>query len=453
MSGSAGAAGPPREARFLTGSTMRHVTVMTFTGALGLMSMFFVDLADLFFLSLLGRTEITAAIGFAGTIAFANLSLSIGSGIAAAVHVARNVGAGKVEAARHFATNAAVFSAAVSLAISLAVALGSEGLLRLLGASGEALRLAQVYLWTLIPGFVLIATAVSFSFVLRGLGDARRSMYITLVIAAIIAVLDPLLIFGLGLGIQGAAIATVIAYAGAFLTGLHAVRKVHRFLAPFSLARFRADLPPILGIAGPAMLTQVATPFAAAYATAAIAPFGDDAVAGMAIIGRLIPVTFGIIFALSSSVGPIIGQNVGAQQYDRVRQTLRDGLTFNIAYTGSTCLLLLLFRSQIAAGFSATGETHDLIVFFCTFISWTWAFAGVQFVASALFNNTGRATTSTLLNWGKATLGTIPLVHWGAAAWGAKGVLIGTGVGSILFGILSLLWAIVVVNRLARKAT
>ena len=101
---------PTKEARFVTGSTMRHVVVMTFTGALGLMSMFLVDLADLFYLSLLGKTEITAAIGYAGTIVFTNLSLCIGTGIAAAVLVARNLGAKKPERAREFATSSLIYS-------------------------------------------------------------------------------------------------------------------------------------------------------------------------------------------------------------------------------------------------------------------------------------------------------------------------------------------------------
>ena len=83
------------QARFLTGSTLRHVTIMTLTGALGLMSMFLVDLADLFFLSMLQVTEVTAAIGYAGTIVFTNLSMSVGTGIAAAALVARNLGSGQ----------------------------------------------------------------------------------------------------------------------------------------------------------------------------------------------------------------------------------------------------------------------------------------------------------------------------------------------------------------------
>ena len=71
-----------REARFTTGSTMRHVAVMTATGAVGLMSLFLVDVANLFYISLLGQTELAAAIGFAGTVQFLMISTAIGLSIA-----------------------------------------------------------------------------------------------------------------------------------------------------------------------------------------------------------------------------------------------------------------------------------------------------------------------------------------------------------------------------------
>ena len=57
-----------------------------------------------------------------------------------------------------------------------------------------------------------------------------------------------------------------------------------------------------------------------------MAGYGEEAVAGMAIVGRLIPVAFGVIFALSGAVGPIIGQNYGAGQHDRVRGAFRDAM-------------------------------------------------------------------------------------------------------------------------------
>ena len=124
------------QARFVSGSTMRHVVIMTLTGALGLMSLFLVDLADLFFLSLLNITEVTAAVGYAGTIVFSNLSVSVGTGIAAAALVARNLGSGQPERAREFATSTLMFSMMLSGAITIAIAIGSGSLLDLLGAHG-----------------------------------------------------------------------------------------------------------------------------------------------------------------------------------------------------------------------------------------------------------------------------------------------------------------------------
>jgi Na+-driven multidrug efflux pump len=197
----------------------------------------------------------------------------------------------------------------------------------------------------------------------------------------------------------------------------------------------------------PAILTQLATPFANAYVTYEVAPFGDEAVAASAIIGRLIPVAFGMIFSLSGSVGPIIGQNFGAKRHDRVLQTLTDGLKFSAVYTIVTSLILFLFRHQIAEAFNATGRTTDIVVFFCTFIGISWALAGAQFVAQAAFNNLGRPNLSTLFNWGKSTLGTIPFAMIGARAAGPEGVLVGTALGSAIFGVASVAAAYRIVRK------
>lgn len=447
------AAGPKRAAPFVTGSTMRHVVVMTLTGAVGLMALFMVDLVDLFFLSLLNDTAVTAAIGYAGTIVFSNLSVSIGCGIAAAALVARNVGAGDPDRAKQFATSALMFALLTAAAITLAIDLGSGALLALLGATGEAKRLAQNFIWTLSPGYVLIAGAISCSFILRGLGDARRAMYITLSTAIVTACADPVFIFGLGWGIQGAAAATVLGYVVSFGIGLHGVVRVHRYINPFRLGGLKRDFPPLWAIAFPAILTQLAQPFANAYITFEIAPFGDESVAGFAIVGRLVPVAFGIIFSLAGSVGPIIGQNYGARRIDRVRRTLTDGLMFSAVYTLATSALLFLFRHQVAEAFNAAGRSRDLVVFFCTYIGISWAFAGGQFVANAAFNNLGRPALSSWFNWAKATLGTIPFAMLGARLGGPEGLLAGTAAGSVIFGIASVITAYNIVPRSETGAT
>ena len=445
-------AAKPFQAKFLEGSIMRHIIIMTLTGAVGLMAVFMVDLADLYFLSRLHDTNITAAIGFAGTIAFINLNLSIGTGIASAALVARNMGMRNPARAKEFATSAWLFTVLVSIGYTLLVAIFLPQILTLFGASGEVLHQAELFVWTLTPGFVFLAAALSCSFSLRGIGDAQRAMYITLTAAIVTLILDPIFIFYFGWGIQGAAAANAIADFCAFLVGMYGLVVVCKFLNVPTWAGLKRDFSAIWQIAFPSVLTQLATPFTIAYTMAVVAPFGNDAVTASTIIGRLVPVAFGVIFSLSGSVGPVIGQNFGAQKFDRVRQALRDGMTFSIVYTIIVSLIIFALRNHIANVFSASPRATELVIFFATYVGVSWAFAGAQFVGAAAFNNLGRPGLSTWFNWGKATLGTIPFAMVGAAYWGPEGIMLGTAIGAVLFGIASVWAAFRVVDQLEPKA-
>ena len=264
------------------------------------------------------------------------------------------------------------------------------------------------------------------------------------------AVLDPIFIFTLDLGIQGAAYVTVIARFVTVAVGLYGVIKIHNMVALPSFAEFTAHIRQLLGIAVPAVLTNIATPVGNAYITSAIAPYGDEAVAGWAIIGRLIPVAFGFIFALSGAIGPIIGQNYGAAKFDRVRKTVIDSLYVTLVYTLIVWLLLYLTGDYLIAAFSATGDAALLVTFFVNIVVVSFLFNGAMFVANAAFNNLGFATYSTILNWGKATLGTIPFVWVGAQIAGSKGVIAGQGVGAVVFGVLSILVCLHVINKVGK---
>ncbi len=432
---------------------MRHVVLMTLTGALGLMAVFMVDLADLYFLSRLGNPDITAAIGFAGTLDFINLSLSIGIGIAAAALVARNLGMRKPERAREFATSVLLLTLLASAIYTVLIMIFLDPILTLLGAKGEALNQAKSFIYILTPGFICLAGALSCSFSLRGIGDARRAMFITLSAAITTLILDPIFIFYFGWGIQGAAAANAISAVAALALGLHGLVYVHNFIGRFSLAGLKRDFAPIWAIAFPSILTQLATPFATAYTTYVVAGYGSHVVTASTIVGRLVPVAFGVVFSLSGSVGPIIGQNFGAKNFDRVRKALSDGMKFAFAYTLVTSAILFLLRNNIASLFNATARTTELVVFFSTYIAISWAFIGMLFVANAAFNNLGKPVLSTWFNWGRATVGTIPFALVGAAYWGAEGVMAMTAVGSVLFGIASAIMAFKIVNQLETNQT
>jgi Na+-driven multidrug efflux pump len=117
-----------------------------------------------------------------------------------------------------------------------------------------------------------------------------------------------------------------------------------------------------------------------------------------------------------------------------VRQTLKDALTFTLLYTVAVWILLVLLRHQIVGIFDARDEAAELVLFFCALVAGSFVFSGALFVANAAFNNLGFPTYSTVFNWGRATLGTIPFAWYGAAQFGAAGALAGWAVGGIVFG-------------------
>jgi len=157
----------------------------------------------------------------------------------------------------------------------------------------------------------------------------------------------------------------------------------------------------------------------------------------MAIIGRLTPVSFAIIFALSGAVGPIIGQNFGAGLNDRVRKAFREGLVFTALVVIAVSLLLYFARPLFVMLFDLDGEALSLVFLFAGPLSLLWFFNGVIFVSNAACNNMGHPFYSTLVNWGRHTLGTIPFVIVFSAWFGAGGVLIGQAIGGIVFAAIA----------------
>ena len=434
--------------QYTQGSIVYHIVYMSILSAIGLLSIFLVDLVDLYFLSLLGEEELASAVGFSGTILFFTIAISIGLMIAMGALVSRSVGAKQIEAARDYTVNILVICILLGSFIGLIVWIFIPDLLSLMGAKGRTLELSTDYLRIIVPSLPILCIGMSASGALRAVGDAKHAMYVTLLAGLINAVLDPIFIFTFGLGIKGAAWASVLARVGMMVYALYLINNKHQLLTKFNLESFKKDLAEIFQISIPAILTNIATPIGNVYIMYSLAKFGDSAVAGFSIIGRVIPVAFCLIFALSSAVGPIIGQNHGALQYQRVRDTLSYSFLLTIVYTIIISIILYFLKDWLVLLFNSKGEAARLIRLFCIWVSILTVFRGFLFVANASFNNLGKAKYSTVMNFGKATLGTIPFVYYGAIHYGAFGVMLFEALGAVLFGIISTLLAYNVVKKL-----
>jgi putative MATE family efflux protein len=431
----------PEQAKFLTGNLTQHIIVMSLTSAVGFLALFVVDFVDMLFISMLGIDELAAAVGFAGTILFMTTSISIGVAIAGGALVARSLGENRPERATELLTHVLVVGVALAVIFAGVLYANLYGLTGLIGAAGETQDLAVSYLRILIPTMPVLLIGIVASAALRSHGAARLSMIVTLVAGVVNAILDPIFIFVFDMGLDGAAWASVMARVSVAVTGVWYITRRYGGFAGLSFRALGRDLRPIAAIAIPAILANVAAPIGGAYVTRAAAEFGGAAVAGMAIIGRVTPIAFALIFAMSGSIGPIIGQNFGAGQHDRVRQAFNRSLVLIVIYVFPVVFVLYLLRAPIADMFNAQGVARDLILLFCGPLSLAWIFNGVIFIGNAAYNNLGHPFYSTWVNWGRNTFGIIPFVYFGAQYWGAEGVLIGQMAGGLFVAIASFILA------------
>jgi putative MATE family efflux protein len=320
---------------------------------LGVAAIMSVGLADAYFVGLLGARKL-AAVGFIFPVTMALSSLGVGVIAGVSSVVSRALGAGDSQRA----AGAANLGLALSLALGIAVAtllLGfGDGLFGLLQADAKMLPLIDAYMAPFALGFPLLMVMMAINGGLRGQGAARRAAAPLLVYAASNWALDPVLIngaFGIvpALGVRGAAIATVGGWllGGGLAIVLMQGSDVRLDAAVLFRCDWKREIRALLSVAGPAAFSNSINPVGLSILTALLAREGNDAVAGFGAGGRVQSFAVVPLLGLSSSIGPIVGQNWGAEQVSRVRQALLLACGFCLGYGLLTALALVMAGERI----------------------------------------------------------------------------------------------------------
>ncbi len=437
--------------KFIKGSILKHIVIMTLTSTVGLLAIFMVDLVDMFFLSLLGKQELAASIGFSGVVLFFMTAACIGCQVGVGAVMARAEGQKNRSLAARYYGHSMMYTAVISSVLCAITMIFSEDLLMALGARGETLTFAKQYTFIVLPSTPLLAIGMCAAAALRSLGDARRAMYAIAGGAFVNAALDPVLIFVFDLGIQGAALATLLSRFATVAIGVLSMSRIHNVYCTLEHIFIKPDFNIWSKIAIPAILTSLATPLGSAIVMHAMADYGVDAVAGAAIVGRIVPVAFAVLFALSGAIGPIIGQNIGAHSYGRVKQALRIALLLSASYVVFIWLVLMLMTDFIIKAFGAEAEAAELIIFYNQFLVLGFIFSAMLFVANAAFNNINKAQLATMFNFSRSLLGILPAVLLLAPLYGAKGVMAAEILGQTVFGVVAYIVVMRVVNTMEKN--
>lgn len=285
-----------------------------------------VSLVDMFFLSFLEQLDVLAAVGFAGSLMFIAGSLGIAFSVATGVLISQKLGReGKKEAGRWFTAILIVSQVAAGLMV-LVLLPNMAWFLKLLGAEANVQPLSLSYLYIVFPTAPLSVIVMVASSALRAQALAKLSMLVAVIAAVVNIALDPLLIFTAGLGLEGAAWATAISRVAAVAVAWYFLSKRLQFIQAINWQSFKKMVPAINHIAMPTVLTNLFTPVGSLVVVKLVAGYGTEAMAGQALVSSFSPLLFSVYFSMTGAAGPMIGQNIGAKQPERVAQIFKAGL-------------------------------------------------------------------------------------------------------------------------------
>ncbi len=409
---------------------------------MGFLTMTVSQLIGAIYLGMVGTEEL-AAIAFAFPLVLSLNAAVRGIGVGASSIIARAIGSGDRPRATVLATHCLILVAAFA-ALGIGIGLpGAHAFFELLGAHGRVLALADDYTRIWLIGFIFFATSMVGANLLRSFGNAAMPGIVMVVGSLIQVLLGPFLIFGWGgfpkLGIEGAAWSFVIARSISFALCMYWIAVKQRMLAAHT--RGWADsVRQILHVGLPATASNLVAPLSTAIITRLLAGYGHGVVAGFAIASRFEAVIFMVAVAVAASVGPFVGQNWGAQLFDRVRRALRLCNGFCVSWGVASLLLMALSARWLVGLINPNPTVVDTATIYLLIIPFSLGFMGLMGVASACFNALGKPTPPLVLSLLRLVVVLIPLALAGRALAGYVGVFAAIAVANVSVGVLALVW-------------
>ncbi|MGH8815353.1 MAG: MATE family efflux transporter [Achromobacter pestifer] len=429
-------------ARFVSGPLGPHVLEMILTGWASMLAVFAVEFLSLLYLGTLKDEAVLGAVGFGSMTQFTITSVCIGVTVGGAALVSRALGSGNTPRARTLAGASLILMAVSAVAAGILFLAAIGPFTAAIGLAEDVRGHLLSYVLITTPFAVVMGVGMMLSNLLRSAGHGRQSMWVLLAGTATVAALDPIVIFMLDGGMEGIAWAGGVGRLATVALGGWLVFRKHRLVTWPPLRELRANLAAIGKIALPAALTTLATPAAVIFTVSTYASFGPSVMAGATVVDRVLQLAYSLFFVLPGAIGPILGQNLGSGQWDRVKQTVRLTSRWALSYGFAAATLLALVAPWVPDVFQVTGPGRDLIIAFCRYGSFAWALNSLFFVSIAVFNNLGYAAYSTVIGWLRSTLGTLPFVWLGAHYGGPEGVMLGQTLGFALFSVIAMVFCL-----------
>lgn len=354
--------------------------------------------------------------GLAVTFPLMNISIALGTlvGVGAMTLISILLGQKNYQAANKVLSNTLTLNTIIGILYTIVAMLFLDPILYFFGASEKTIPYARDYMTIIIMGNTFAHLMHGFNGIIRCSGHPKTAMGLTLFTVIFNAILDPILIFGFGMGISGAALATVICQLLALAYTFKFLSDKKRFLH-FSKPLFRLDgriARQSLAIGVGPFLMNCAASLVALFVNQQLRKYGGDlAIGAYGIVNRITMLFAMICMGFNQGLQPIAGYNYGARQYHRVKEIFVLTAKWEVLVTTLCCLISVLIPQYAVRLFTNDPELIAMSAKGLRVMNCGFALVGFGMVSSNLFQCLGMVKISIFLSLSRQLIFLLPLIY------------------------------------------
>ena len=378
-------------------------------------------------------------------IQFLLIALSTGATLATTILVSQYYGAGDHEMVEKVVNNS--FSIALIFGVFLTIAglLSCDFILHMMNTPEEIFPMASSYLKITLAGFILIFLINLITSILRGIGDTKTPLIFMAVGLSINAILDPLLIIGVGpfpkLGLDGAAYASLIAQAIGFSLLLAYLNRKKHFVS-INLRKLVLEkvlVIKILKLGFPSMIQQSLVSIGFAFIMGFVNNYGADATSAFGASGRIEGVVFMPALSLGMATSALTGQNLGAGKNDRVKEVFKWGIIMTSVITLTLSAIIIAFPKLLLSMFLHEPAVLDIGTGYLRTLGFAYIFFAIMFIPSGIINGAGKTLVTMIITIVSLWVVRVPLAALlSATSLGIRGIWLAIDCGFAVGMIASL---------------
>lgn len=393
--------------------------------------------------------------GLAITFPLMNLSAAFGAavGVGASTFISVKLGQKDYDTAKHILGNTMTLNLIMGLGVGLVCLLFLDPILRFFGASDQTIPYARDYMVIILLGNVITHMYFGLNSVLRAAGKPKHAMSSTIFTVILNTLLDPLFIYTFGLGIKGAAYATVLAQSLALIWQLYIFSRPKELLH-FKRGTFRPNSPiirNIIAIGLSPFSMNVCACIVVILINNSMVHYGSDLAVGAYGIANKVAFIFVMInMGVNQGMQPIAGYNYGAMRYDRLMKVVKYSIIAATAIMTTGFIIAMTIPGPCARLFTTDPTLIDLSAKGIRYIMVAFPVVGYQMVVSNFFQSIGKAKISIVLSLSRQLLILLPLLLILPTMFGINGVWFSMPVSDTLSAIMAA-WIMIVHMRKFKK--